>query len=115
MESLAQLFELFLPFLDSLPGVRVVIGFGVVFFLPGFAWSLVFFRRQHLNIIERLALSFGLSLALVVLSILGLNIVLGVRITGVNSAMIILTLTGIPFVYCGWRWLRDRQGGGRGE
>jgi len=72
----------------------VILGFIIVFFLPGFAWTLVFFKK--INFIERIALSFGLSIALVTLSILALNVLLGIRINGLNSLLIIIIITIIP-------------------
>lgn len=89
-----QLFEVALPFLERLPAIRAILGFIIVFLLPGFAWTLVFFNQ--INIIERIALSFGLSIAVVTLSILTLNVLLGIRITGLNSLLIIIFVTIIP-------------------
>ncbi len=89
-------FELLLPFLDSLPALRAILGFILVFLLPGFAWTLVLFSSRRINVVERLVLSFGLSIALVTLSIMVLNIVFDVRITGFNSVLIILLITVIP-------------------
>ena len=65
-------------------------------FHPGFAWTLVFFNRRQINVIERIVLSFGLSIAVVTLSIFSLNILIGVRITGLNSILIIIGITIIP-------------------
>jgi len=87
-----------LPFLDSLSAIRVILGFILVFFLPGFAWTLVFFNRQQINIVERLALSFGLSIALVTLTILALNKLIGLSITGFNAVLAIIVVTIIPVV-----------------
>lgn len=92
-----QIFEFAFPFLERLPAVRALLGFILVFFLPGFAWTLVFFKQ--INIIERIALSFGLSIAVVTLSILTLNVLLGIRITGLNSVLIIIVATIIPIVF----------------
>lgn len=92
-----QIFEFAFPFLERLPPVRALLGFILVFFLPGFAWTLVFFKQ--INIIERIALSFGLSIAVVTLSILTLNVLLGIRITGLNSVLIIIVATIIPVVF----------------
>jgi len=80
--------------LDSLPGLRAILGLILVFFLPGFTWTLVFFRQ--VNILERLALSVGLSIAMVTLSILALHKIAGVTITGFNSVLIIIVVTIIP-------------------
>ncbi len=99
-----------LPFLDSLPAIRVILGVILVFFLPGFAWTLVFFSGRQINIIERLALSFGLSIAVVTLSILALNKLVGVRITGFNSVLIILVIIIIPVVIYYLKKLVKRRG-----
>ena len=89
-----QIFEFAFPFLERLPVIRALLGFILVFFLPGFAWTLVFFKQ--INLIERIALSFGLSIAVVTLSILALNVLLGISITGLNSLLIIIVVTIIP-------------------
>lgn len=92
----SQLFEAIMPFAERLPVIRAVLGFILVFFLPGFAWTFVFFKR--VNIIERVALSFGLSIAAVTLSIIVLHVLLGIRITGANSLLIILVIIIIALV-----------------
>ena len=89
-----QIFGFIFPFLERLPTVRAIIGFILMFFLPGFAWTLVFFKR--LNIIERIALSVGLSIAIITLSILVAHLLLGLKITGVNSLLIIIVIVIIP-------------------
>ncbi len=88
----------FTEFIEGLPIIRAILGVILVFFLPGFAWTLVFFRGKQINVIERIALSFGLSIAVVTLSILFLNIVVGIRVTGLNSVLIIIAITVIPIV-----------------
>ena len=87
--------------------VRGILGFILVFFIPGFAWTLVFFKR--VNILERIALSFGLSIAVVTLSILVLNKLIGIRITGLNSVLIILVITVVPIVIYYLNRLRRRH------
>jgi uncharacterized membrane protein len=91
-----QLLESVIPFAERLPTIRAVLGFILVFFVPGFAWTFVFFSR--LNIIERIALSFGLSIAAVTLSIIVLHVLFGMRITGSNSLLIIIVITIIALV-----------------
>jgi len=76
------------------PGFRALLGIILVFFLPGFAWTLVFFRG--INILERVILSIGLSIAIVTLSILVLHKVAGITVTGLNSVLIITMVTIIP-------------------
>ena len=95
-----EILDLILPFFDSAPAIRAILGLILVLFLPGFTWTLVFFSNdRQINVVERLALSFGLSIAIVTLSILALNIVLGVRITGTNAVLVILAITIIPTVW----------------
>ncbi len=83
-----------LPMVDKVPGVRAIIGTLLVCFIPGFAWTFVLFKE--LTHLERVALSFGLSIALVTLSILFANIVLHIRVTGLNSLLTIIFITVIP-------------------
>lgn len=80
---------------DKVPVIRAVIGTLLVFIVPGFAWTLIFFKKD-LQPIERMVLSFGLSIAMVTLSILFTNIVLHIRITGLNSLLTIIVITLIP-------------------
>ena len=94
LSPVKQIFEFVLPFFERLPVIRAILGFILVFFLPGFAWTLIFFKQ--VNVIERIVLSFGLSIALVTLSILALNVLLGIRITGLNSLLTITVLAIIP-------------------
>jgi uncharacterized membrane protein len=75
------------PFAERLPVLRGIIGFIVVFFLPGFAWTFVFFNR--VNVIERIVLGMGLSIVIVTMSVLVLHLLLGMKITGINSLVTI--------------------------
>jgi len=102
MEWLSPIRELFLfifPFLEKVPILQALLGFILVFFLPGFAWTLVFFQGRQINVIERAVLSFGLSIAIVTLSILSLDILVGIRVNGFNSILIIIGVTIIPVVF----------------
>jgi uncharacterized membrane protein len=92
----SQLLEFVIPIAERLSAIRAILGFILVFFLPGFAWTLVFFSR--INIIERVALSFGLSLASVTLSLMALHVLFGLRITGANSVLTIIVITIIALV-----------------
>jgi len=76
--------------------LRIIAGSIFVLFIPGLAWSLVFFGRDEIDVIERIALSFGLSIAIVPLIIFYLNYLLGIRITLINSTVTILLITLIP-------------------
>jgi uncharacterized membrane protein len=103
-------FGLALPLLDSVPVIRATLGFVLVFFLPGFAWTLVFFNGRKINIIERLALSFGLSIALVTLSMLALNRLIDMRITGFSAVLVIVTVTVVPVIFYCIKRLMGRRG-----
>ena len=95
--------EAALPVLKYIPGLRAVLGVILVFFLPGFAWTLVFFGGKQVSVMERIALSFGLSIALVTLAIFAMNKLAGVRITGTTSLAAILVLIIVPLIYYSFR------------
>ncbi len=105
--DLSQFFGPFLPVLESVPWLRAGLGIVLVFFLPGLAWTLVFFRR--VNIIERITLAIGLSIASVTLSIIVLNVLFHVRVSGVNAVMTIIVITAVPLAIYLFQWLRARR------
>ncbi len=94
LSPIRELFEFAVSLLERLSVIRAILGFLIMFFLPGFAWTLVFFKK--LSIMERAVLSFGLSIAVITLSLLFLNKVVGIRITGFNSVLVIIAVTIIP-------------------
>ena len=109
LSALGEFFGVASTSLGPLVVIRAVLGFILVFFLPGFAWTLVFFRQ--ISVIERVALSFGLSIAVVTLSIIVMNLLLNVRITGLNSVLIIIVITVLPLaVYLLMRLMRREEG-----
>jgi uncharacterized membrane protein len=81
------------PPLSDLP-VRVPVGLVMVLFLPGYALIAALFPRDDdLDGIERVALSFGLSIAVVPLIGLGLNYTpWGIRLTPVVVSLSIFTI-----------------------
>ena len=90
----SPLLETILPTSGVLLVIRAVVAGLLVFFLPGFAWTLVFFR--NITVLERIAVSIGLSIALVALCILVLNMLLGMPITGMTGLVVIIVITVIP-------------------
>ena len=92
--DISNIFEFAFPILDRIPFVRAVLGFIIIFILPGLAWTLFFFKKLH--IIERLALSFGLSIAIATLSVIVLHVLFGTNITGFNSLLTIVIIIIIP-------------------
>ena len=104
-----KLFGFVSPFLERLPVIRAILGYILVFFLPVFTWTLIFFRQ--INVIERVVLSLGLSIALVTLSIFSMNRLIELGITGFNSALVIMLITILPVViYYLTRLIRRQQG-----
>lgn len=109
LSPVRELLAFAFPLLERLPIIRAILGFILVLFLPGFVWTFVFFRQ--INVIERVALSFGLSIATVTLSLLLLNKLIGLRITGFNSALVIVVVTILPVAaYYSNRLIRRRRG-----
>jgi len=80
-----------LTFLESL---RIVYGSLLVLFLPGYVITFLFFKK--LDLIERIALSFALSIAIVPLVIFYLNKI-GMKITTLTSFLTILGIIGISY------------------
>ncbi len=84
--------------MSILEGLRLFFGSVFILFVPGFAWSYVSFARKSIDWIERVTLSFGLSIALVPLTVFWLNWLFQVKITLLNTSLIVCGLTAIPVV-----------------
>ena len=108
LEPLRDLFGFAFPLLENLPAMRAILGVILVFFLPGFAWTLVFFRQ--IPILERIVLSIALSIVVVTLSVLALNRVIGMRISGFNAVLVIGTITSVPLMLYFLKRVTGRQG-----
>jgi len=109
LSPIRELFGFVFPFLERLPIIRAILGFILVFFLPGFAWTLVFFKQ--INVIERVTLSFGLSIVVVTLGLLLLDRLIGITITGFNSVLVIVAITVLPvLVYYLNRLVKRKKG-----
>src|SRR4030043_2290403 len=106
--DLGNIWETFLPFFDRAPAIRGIIGFIIVFFVPGFAWTLALFNK--IKNVERIALSIGMSIATVTLSVLALNLFFKVKITGTNALITIFVITVIGLgIYLARRFLRRKS------
>jgi len=94
--------------LDYIGGFRVVFGSVYVLFLPGFIWSCVFFALQggdsdkKIGVIERIALSFVLSIAIVPLAVFYLSLI-GVKISALTSFFVVALIIVVGLVVMGWR------------
>jgi|Deesub1362B_J571_1020462.scaffolds.fasta_scaffold00309_37 uncharacterized membrane protein len=84
--------------MDAVEVVRLVSGGAFVLFIPGLAWSYLFFKQNEIDWVERIALSFGLSIALVPLAMFWLNYVFRVGVTFVNVTIVIVLLILIPVI-----------------
>ena len=83
--------------------VRNILGLPLVLFLPGYALIAALFpAKSDLDGIERTALSFGLSIAVVPLIGLGLNY----TPWGIRLLPILISLSVFTFVMCGLAYLR---------
>jgi uncharacterized membrane protein len=68
-----------------------------VFFLPGFFISLIFFGTKKMDIIERIALAFVLSISIVPLIVFYANL-LGFKITPSLIIIIIFNISNFSFL-----------------
>ena len=104
-------------FLGMLESFRIVFGSFYVLFLPGFVISYLFFpktcdfdsmneEKGQIDWIERAALSFALSIAIVPLAVFYLNLI-GVRINLINSSSIILGIIIISLGILYWKNKRN--------
>lgn len=91
--SILTMFFTLVPQLASLP-VRIPLGLAMVLFLPGYTLIAALFpRKDDLDGIERVALSFGLSIAVVPLIGLGLNYTpWGIRLEPVVISLCLFTV-----------------------
>ena len=91
--SLLTVLFVLAPVLNETP-LRAVFGICFVLFLPGYALIAALFpKKDDLDTIERIALSFGLSIAIVPLVGLGLNYTpFGIRLVPVLLSIALLTM-----------------------
>jgi uncharacterized membrane protein len=86
--------------------VRIILGLPAVLFFPGFTLLAALFpRKESLNDIERFALSFGLSIAVVPL----IALVLNYTPWGIRLYPILVSLFIFLFVMSFIGWFRNRK------
>jgi uncharacterized membrane protein len=96
--------------MSVLDGIVLFLGGIFVLFVPGFAWSYVFFARKSIDWIERLALTCGLSIVLVPLSVFWLNRLFHMKITLLSTTLTVSGLTilaGTCIIARRYPWTRD--------
>ncbi|MDP4012029.1 MAG: DUF1616 domain-containing protein [Candidatus Nanoarchaeia archaeon] len=79
--------------LTLVESLRVVFGAFYILFLPGFIIVYFFFKDR--DIIEKIALSFALSIAIVPLIVFYLNYLFKIKITAFNVFLTVLAIIGI--------------------
>jgi len=82
----------------SLDSISVLIGSAIIFFIPGWIWTYVFFDRgdyfgiktesRFLRCVERFVLAVAFSLVLIPMSVFFLNIFLSIGATLLDSILI---------------------------
>jgi uncharacterized membrane protein len=92
----ADILAIFLPVLNESP-VRIILTLPGILFLPGYCLIAALFPKgSDIDLIERIALSFGLSIAVVPLIGLGLNFTpWGIRLDPILVSLTIFTLVMI--------------------
>ena len=86
--------------------VRTVLGLLLVLFFPGYALiASLFPKKDDLDSIERITLSFGLSIAITPL----LGLVLNYTPWGIRLDQILISLTGITLLLCAVAIIRRRR------
>ena len=96
----AAIGAIFLSIPETLP-LRVVLALPIMLFIPGYCVIAALFPKEgDINLIERFALSFGLSIAIVPLIGLGLNFTpWGIRLEPIMTAVTLFTLVMVLVAY----------------
>lgn len=95
--------------MNSMGILRMFFGGLFISFVPGFAWSYIFFARKNIDWLERVTLSFELSIALVSISIFWLNWLFHIEITLLSTCIMVSVITGLAVVCIfSKRYLHDR-------
>lgn len=83
--------------------VKATLSGAYVLFLPGFFISYLFFKKRKIDVIERIALSFALSVSIVPLIVFFFNLV-GVKLSALTvlieiAGIILLTILALYIQY----------------
>lgn len=73
--------------------VRIVAGTAFILFVPGFAWTWVFYGKDRLGALERTVYSVAISIALLSVTFFFCNRFLGIGINMLSSSVIVVVLT----------------------
>ena len=90
--------------------IRTILGIPMVLFIPGYVLITALFpKKDDLETIERIALSFGLSIAVVPLIGLGLNFTFGIRLIPILISICVYTIILIYITNYRRRKLSEKQ------
>jgi hypothetical protein len=94
-----------------LEGLRVIFGFLLLLFIPGFVITLVYFPRlSDIGIVERLVYSTVLSIGSVIVLVLFMDVFLGINTRPLNIFLVIAAFSCFTFfVWLCERWYLDRK------
>ena len=94
-----------------LEGLRVIFGFLLLLFIPGFVITLVYFPRwSDIGIIERLVYSTVLSIGSVIVLVLFMDVFLGINTKPLNIFLVIAAFSCFTFfVWLCERWYLNRK------
>jgi len=82
--------------------IRVIIGILLLFFIPGYAFSWIFYPiKDSIPQMTRFAYSFVLSIVLVMLGILFIDVTLGIDTTANNIIVVIVAMSVLAILI--WR------------
>ena len=106
--TLSCILFVLIPPLNGTP-VRIILGLLLVLFLPGYSLIAALFPgKDDLDGIERIALSFGLSIAVVPLLGLALNYTpFGIRLVPILIVLSIFTVSLAVIAYLRRQWLPE--------
>jgi uncharacterized membrane protein len=87
---------------------RIIFGSFYVLFLPGVVLTFAFFKGKEIDILERIALSFALSIAVVPLLVFYLNLI-GMKINTLNVVLVIAFIILINLAIIYWREKKTKK------
>lgn len=106
LAAISVVLGVIIGFLESF---RIVFGSVFVLFLPGFIITFIFFNKTNeIDWLERIALSFALSIAIVPLVVFYLNLA-GIKINLLNTSLIILGIIAVSLVILNFRLKKSRK------
>lgn len=85
--------------------VRTVFGSIFLLFLPWYRLTRVFFDESEIDVLERAALSFALSISVIPLLVFYLNLA-GIKITAFMVRWVTLWLMICSRIWISWKWSR---------